>query len=117
MTEQELAAISARHAAASPGPWKVDDDEGCVVGTGPDGGAVIKPQHWVSDGDLAFIAASWSDIAALLAEVRRLRAELHRVDGLPDGLEKWRCYGCDFVTSSRHDVIQHERRMHPERWP
>jgi len=83
MTEEQLVAIRAREAAATPGPWAKDgslyapdvditwaDDEGeYVVGTIWDNGFVIR-------ADAEFIAHARKDIPALLAENDSLRAQL-----------------------------------------
>jgi len=89
MTEQELAAIEARCNAATPGPWNrayhgnmiiVESPNSIVVnaddkefGTGLQYGG-IKGE---TDGD--FIANSRTDVPALLAEVRRLMAEVEHL--------------------------------------
>lgn len=87
--DEELNAIDARCAAASPGPWKSfvegrdhwsGDDFIRVSGAddAPDmyvsraGAGAIRP---ASVSDLDFIAAARQDIPALVAEIRRLRAD------------------------------------------
>ena len=72
----DLAPIKDRLAAAAPGPWqlvgddwgdaRVLDGEGNLLALGPYGGAISAP-----DGRL--IAGAPTDIAALIAEVERLR--------------------------------------------
>ena len=64
--------IERRWEAATPGPWKVDTYFDDYIDwhwrmEGPD------PR---SDADVAAIAAAPADVARLLAEVRRLRAEV-----------------------------------------
>jgi hypothetical protein len=87
VTEQELIEIEARAAEATPGPWKWNggqfEDARLQVG---DKfvlfASLYMPRgNWeayvdVSDADMDFIAASRTDVPALVAEVRRLRAEL-----------------------------------------
>lgn len=98
MTEEELAAIETRCDAATRGPWLLDDSgdiysaggtytkydrEGylhtewngaiCIVDSG-----VYPP--WGDDA--AFIAHAREDIPALIAEVRRLQAEIAEASDL-----------------------------------
>jgi hypothetical protein len=96
MTEQELAAIEARVAAASAGPWRSrwrelaetqhEDTESIVVTPDFDrpgsheGNRVVVGLLWhdghhaaVTEDNAEFIAAARQDVPALLAEVRRLR--------------------------------------------
>lgn len=97
LSEDELAAIEARLAAATMGPWE-PAIMGEVYATAPDERGVHCPNSdiafikedgtWHSllicrgmDGptrvaNAEFIAAARSDVPALVAEVRRLRAEL-----------------------------------------
>ena len=92
MTDEELAAIEARCAAAQPGPWfAVAGPPACI----PErltmylsgGGTVYAVHRDASDPrfdsthvlperepDATFIAAARSDVPALLAEIARLRA-------------------------------------------
>lgn len=81
MTEEDLATIEARAERATAGPWEASanyliggwwvqdpvakDREGEVL----DGG---------SEADCVFVAHARSDVPALVAEVRRLRAALTR---------------------------------------
>ena len=89
MTEDELAAAEARAAAATPGPW-----ERCDAGTWQHGryrrtevfvrrpdddvaiaSDILDPESdEVSDANADFIAHARTDVPALVAEVRRLRA-------------------------------------------
>jgi hypothetical protein len=94
MSDDELNAIEARANAATPGPWTQGEIAagdlpyagGCfaveVFGATADPYAVLAEcQH---EADAAFIAAARTDIPALVAEVRRLRAVL----GEPSPLEE-----------------------------
>ncbi len=105
MTDQELSEIERRASVASPGPWRPqshrDSPPGriepltqpVVRGPAPLGGSRRiagvgcgnnaswrrgrpTPQREQEEADAAFIAAAREDVPALLAEVRRLRAEL-----------------------------------------
>lgn len=88
MTNEELAAIEQRAAAATKGPWYVSGGDvmsehrdeipyGSVVcETGFTGMVAATENTYSSDAD--FIAAARADVPALLAEVRRLRAEVER---------------------------------------
>ena len=84
MTPEELATIEARANEAQPGPWWV-----VTVGKNHDDGPshVIMSEHVsITEAfaggeipqatDAAFMAKSRTDVPALLAEVRRLTAEL-----------------------------------------
>ena len=101
MTNDELEAVRARAAKATPGPWEAD--HGCAKGYGPDAWAtVVAPDgkvlfdtingghvlltdpdyegEWRDEtGDLnaTFIAHARTDIPALLDEVERLRGDAH----------------------------------------
>ncbi len=102
MTEQELAAIEARAAAATEGPWEVTADQhaldnerehcqGITAPPGPDEIEMgkeydIEPRQReivVTDSgfypplkaDAAFIAHARTDVPALVCEVRRVGAE------------------------------------------
>ena len=101
MTNDELEAVRARAAKATPGPWEAD--HGCAKGYGPaawatvvapdgkvlfdtiNGGHVLltDPDYegeWRDEtGDLnaTFIAHARTDIPALLDEVERLRGDAH----------------------------------------
>lgn len=86
MTEEELTAIEARAAAATAGPWVASHRYNiCWDVDGPDAnGPDMMPK-----GDAQFIAAARVDVPALVAEVRRLRAEVGAV------------YGHDYANASR----------------
>ena len=86
MTEEELVEIEARAAAATPGPWEWNGGqfEDARLQWGDKFvlfASLYMPRgNWeayvdVSDADMDFIAAARSDVPALVAEVRRLRAE------------------------------------------
>lgn len=92
MTTLDLDAIEARLAAATPGPWRaytkerhdslfgLPDDTAYSWVTVSHDDEIIGELFDDATGhrgslDAAFIAAAPTDIAALIAEVRRLRAE------------------------------------------
>jgi hypothetical protein len=84
MTKQELAAIESRANAATREPWIVD---GTYVPTASLSavsvyGMGMEVAECQMDADGAFIAAARVDVPALIAEVRRLRAELR--EGMAD---------------------------------
>jgi hypothetical protein len=100
MTEEELIEIEARCNAATPGPWEQVKKSVRIAGLGdlphaPNayGGGIcncLGAQRLYRDDQVdrpavanaVFIAASRSDVPALVAEVRRLRAELARREDL-----------------------------------
>jgi hypothetical protein len=88
LSDEDLDAIEARCAAASPGPWtsyvegrdhwsgddfirvsEADDEPDMYVSRAEAG--AIRP---ASASDLDFIAAARQDVPSLVAEIRRLRA-------------------------------------------
>jgi hypothetical protein len=83
LTEQQLDDIEARAAAATPGPWCTDSWEiyqgteylpGISLWIGETCRGTSTPEQ--DRNDAAFVAAARTDVPALLAEIRRLRAEL-----------------------------------------
>jgi hypothetical protein len=86
MTEDELQAIEARANAATPGPWEVEQKD-CTVLRAPNGPPADQSlmgdeqyYPWTPDRieDWQFIASARTDVPALVAEVRRLRALCRR---------------------------------------
>lgn len=77
MTPADIAAIEARLSAATPGPWFHDLQFLQVAAPDPRGGSCryITAEGGPTDPDADLIAHAPADIAALLAEVRRLTAE------------------------------------------
>jgi hypothetical protein len=78
LTDDDLAAIEARCAAATPGPWKAwiegrDHFAGDSIITTANDDMYVSPPL---EADLDFIAAARQDVPRLLAEVRRLRRRL-----------------------------------------
>lgn len=74
----DLAAIKARLAAATPGPWR---QQLCACGSDCDDHASVKAGGSLvvtcaPDADADLIAHAPQDLAALIAEVERLRAVL-----------------------------------------
>lgn len=82
----DLAAIGARERAATPGPWEPNGDdwratgEPALVCAGRSVVAVIQFEG--TDADAAFIAHAREDVPALIAEVRRLRAQMAEARGV-----------------------------------
>lgn len=83
MTEDELKAIEARAEAATPGPWETGEEvsyPGRCAGIWPQGDTwnIVTTDCGVYGPELVdavFIAHARTDVPALIAEVRRLRAE------------------------------------------
>ncbi len=82
MTEEALAAVEARAAAATPGPWGALDlgwpDRMIPICPGSDVGrgvlAYVGQRGQPNMANATFIACARADIPTLVAEVRRLRA-------------------------------------------
>ncbi len=83
MNEQELEQIEARAAKATPGPWEVDNDLSVYTKDGGHGTPWTLFDTVGNEGEdnpnADFIAHAREDIPALIAEVRRLTAELTRL--------------------------------------
>lgn len=86
MTEEELKIIEARVAAAGPSPWmkngktahgwRIDDCDPEKVGMA----MIMNPVAIVpGDANAEFIAEARYDVPVLIAEIRRLKAELIKV--------------------------------------
>ena len=79
----DLDPIRARLAAATPGPWEVDEcsEETTVIVAGSDLTIICSElwQGWEGTQDAALIANAPTDMAALVAEVERLRESVQRV--------------------------------------
>jgi hypothetical protein len=76
LTDDELKAIEARANAATPGPWKAEGDDECILYVrAANGHTVVTTDSGVytTDEDAIFIAAARTDVPKLVAEVRRLR--------------------------------------------
>jgi hypothetical protein len=80
LTDEQYAAIRAREAAATPGPWAIEWDHDDVTGApfpvslGPIGYLEHHGERDVADAE--FIAAAREDVPALLAHADRLNALL-----------------------------------------
>lgn len=72
MTEEDLRQIEARCNRSSEGPWEYSSGPEAV--DGPGGSQVAWEVPNVANGE--FIAHARTDAPALIAEVRRLRAEI-----------------------------------------
>jgi hypothetical protein len=87
LPDDELAAIEARHAAATPGPYKLYPPDGgdefislraavglvadaAMGGAGPEGYPILRIER---PEDALFLEGSWADVRDLLAEVKRQR--------------------------------------------
>lgn len=82
LSEQQLAEIAARVAAATRGPWETDTDtytehDGSTsIGIANASDLWIVPLQNLDPADAAFIAAAREDVPALLADATLLRSEL-----------------------------------------
>lgn len=82
MSNKRLEQIKARFEAVPDAPWKwIDEDTLC--GMSPDGKAVddtVLDARHIAAPEMEFFEHSKADIAALLAEVDRLRAVVHDLE-------------------------------------
>lgn len=96
MTDEELDRLDALAQAATPGPWEVKAKSGIrpvgrtqnVAATYlqvAEGGGTLYPFA----ENAAFIAASRTAIPALIAEIRRLRAQIDGFQGLVNEARRW----------------------------
>jgi len=80
LTEQQLDDIEARKDAATPGPWMRKAELASHIvyidNAAPDDGTLspLWNAEWATEADGEFTAHARTDVPALLAEVRRLRA-------------------------------------------
>ena len=96
MNEEQLQEIEERANAATPGKWEpvhANNDvriwrDGCIVAVFPYDMPYYTTAH-NADADAAFCIAARSDVPALIAEVRSLRAKL---DAVPEYVDYRR--GC-----------------------
>ena len=101
MTEQELEAISARAAAATPGPWRMEYVDGAndrphvwVTTTDDDAEFSIGPVDYVThqtQHNGVFIEAAPTDVPALIEALRKANAKIEHVR---DWVDKMKHYGC-----------------------
>lgn len=87
MNKADLEAIKARLAAATPGPWvQFHDGDELFVGQIADGDHYIcAVGHRIFEQnqlDADFLSYAPADIAALIAEVERLQAEVYELAGV-----------------------------------
>jgi hypothetical protein len=74
LTDQQLADIEARVAAATPGPWHLTDSDAIVAPlTATKIADVWEPTQATRNGE--FIETARDAMPALLAEIRRLKAQ------------------------------------------
>jgi hypothetical protein len=84
MTDDELDRLDALAQAATPGPWNADDD----------GTIILAPDDVLSccnmdELTVKFVAESRTAIPALIAEIRRLRAQIDGFQGLVNEARRW----------------------------
>jgi hypothetical protein len=90
VSNDDLRQIEARHAAASPGPWKckhpADMTRASSSGAIP---SIVYPNsegyplahcYGGNFGDTDFITAAWDDVRRLVAEVERLRVAIQALE-------------------------------------
>lgn len=97
LTDEDIDSIEKRCSLATKGPWNVDHVWPYAVMS--PGGDIATARHdgeytWVemADDDMYFIAASRTDIPALLTAYRALAAER---DALKAAMQPWPCPECD----------------------
>lgn len=99
----DLAAIEARAAAATEGPWRADDEHDarntgaspawCVSTTKPNGdwkedlfyASGYQPNE---EADATFAAHARTDVPALIARIRELEGENAKIDDLDEALRQ-----------------------------
>ena len=134
MTGLDLDAIEARVNAATPGPWitGVRWEDPCDVywvpinrpGSDPDNPhqpdriALIRYEtcgfqypHYEALSDAAFIAHARTDVPALVAEVRRLRAEREHMELNPTGTVDWLKNRVNELTAERDQLTAYNRAV------
>lgn len=91
MTDEELAAIKARCAAATPGPWVADSGNEVSAEFGKfmvDLCLCYTPRCFdhpaTAEDNSMFIAHARTDVPALVAEVERLRSDVARLTAFRD---------------------------------
>lgn len=111
MTHDELQAIKARAAAATPGPWSVNNTDPDVV-LDSDGRFVGRADE---DADAEFIAHARTDVPALIAEVERLRElcakaydRVRFLDDVGVGGEGWQSKELSDVVAELGDVARND---------
>lgn len=134
MTDLDLAPIEARLAAATPGPWEWDASilgdlqtlrAGLAMVLDADGDYCGSAWVDISEPDAELIANAPTDLAALIEEVKRLRAvvrshfdwtEITTVSGPFEALCcecSWRSKGHEDRDEMRQEVYQHFTDSHP----
>lgn len=107
-TRLDLDAIEARANAATPGPWCTDSWE-IYQGT-----EYVAGAEWIGEtcragemddsrADAEFVAAARTDVPALVAEVRRLRAELAELENAPLCGKTWGANGNEYSPCARRE--------------
>lgn len=118
----DLETIKARLAAATPGPWYVDESlRGVEAQTH---GYPVEIVAWTGRADAVLIAHAPGDIAALVAEVARLRGQRHAdneaIAGAWDAgrdneraaVVKWLRYEAEMATGTNTTAaFQHAARL------
>jgi hypothetical protein len=73
--------IEARHAAASPGPWRYERRDFAPRIVHPASGYSLPAHSYsMNPADAVFIAHSWQDVRTLLDEVARLRIAVQSLE-------------------------------------
>ena len=87
LTDEELADIKAREAAATAGPWHIDEQglfiwDKCIAGI-----TTFFELRFDNDADAEFIAYARTDVPRLIAD---LRASRERIKELEAEVEEWK---------------------------
>jgi hypothetical protein len=81
MTPDELRQIEARHAAASPGPWRYEPrDYTPRIVRAASGLDLPAHCYGTNPADAEFIVHAWQDVRRLVAEVERLRVAVQALE-------------------------------------
>jgi hypothetical protein len=81
MTDDELARIAVRHAAASPGPWRYErHDWSPQIVHSADDRFPVAHCYGTNPADAEFIVHAWRDVRTLLGEVERLKVAVQALE-------------------------------------
>jgi hypothetical protein len=107
ISDERLAEIEAKANAATPGPWRCEEDNFNFVTTTGGRYTIAVPGTFCPTRTMHFIADSRIDIPDLCADLRAARAEIERYKeeavqrAVVDMGTPWQCSGCGHVYRGR----------------